>query len=671
MAVRVSHINSNVTTLVNDFDHSFVMKRAIGEVSGVLFSDLVTKPELDLNTSTWEVSIWECVIIGTRTASQPIANQKMMLRVNLYESEIMSLTEWNKIYLEIDDTLLQDQSLIEDSWASTDYALWKTIATLKSTPVYPSHPNYIKLWEITTWPIYTDVRVATRMSDDAIDLPNNTDFQTLETSVNNNTSAISSLTAWATLVVETAGEDLIVSNTWWSVFYWKGEEAVLQETETGTVQFGDTTKEMLRLAVSVANLPTISQIIREISFKIKKIWNPTDKINYRIMKKCAVSSALTAYHSNEITNIEIDVADITGITEYIKRDAGKIACEDYYTEAVYQRNNSLDRWAKELADFIRIEVSRTGAQDAVNCYALWYTGSDVKANYSFESYDGASWNAETGDLCFRLMFWFWEDKIRQSNPKMTETATVDWIIDESISKDTTWNIIIWWQKDSLNVDIWSTYYLNNTIYWPWNRNETYYFINSTVDRPSLYTPFEFTEDATILWIIVSAQVSDLWLGSVCYYIGIYEDNWVSKPTVNLGTKMGMDRRNPQWTNALSGFYFAIPYSVVASTKIWIKENWSHISEDIQNVSTTIWNSSVAWYPVYNTEWWRGALADKSSWIQLIVQAKWGVDTKVSFIPGSTNWLNSPSNFMIWKWVKSDKINILTNEQNAMRSLGVA
>lgn len=198
MTVRVSHINSNVTTLVNDFDHSFVMKRAIGEVSWVLFSDLTTKPEFDLNTTTWEISIWECVIMGTRTASQPIASQKMMLRVNLYETEIMAVTNWNKIYIEIDDTLLQDQSLIEDSGASTDFALGKTIATLKSTAAYPTHPNYIKLREITwAWPTTADdVRVATRISDNAVNLPANQDFIDLWVDVTDNANSITSLLSW-------------------------------------------------------------------------------------------------------------------------------------------------------------------------------------------------------------------------------------------------------------------------------------------------------------------------------------------------------------------------------------------------------------------------------------------------------------------------------------------
>jgi hypothetical protein len=45
--------------------------------------------------------------------------------------------------------LLQDPTLIEDPSGSSDYALGKNIAELKSTASYPTHPNYIKLWEVS------------------------------------------------------------------------------------------------------------------------------------------------------------------------------------------------------------------------------------------------------------------------------------------------------------------------------------------------------------------------------------------------------------------------------------------------------------------------------------------------------------------------------------------
>jgi hypothetical protein len=201
MAIRTTHIDSNFATQVHDYDHSFVTKRAIGEESGVLFSNLTTKPEFDLNTWTGEIAMGECVIIWTRIVSQPIANQKMMLRVNLYEAETVSLTVWNKIYIEINDSLLQDPTLIEDPSGSSDYALGNNIAELKSTASYPTHPNYIKLWEVSAWPVYTDMRVGTRYSDDALNLPLNQDFIDVQTETTSNTNTINALTSWGIVAI--------------------------------------------------------------------------------------------------------------------------------------------------------------------------------------------------------------------------------------------------------------------------------------------------------------------------------------------------------------------------------------------------------------------------------------------------------------------------------------
>jgi len=51
-----------------------------------------------------------------------------------------------KIYIELDQTLIDDPTLIEDTYPSTDYAQGKNIGELKRADERPTNPH-IKLWE--------------------------------------------------------------------------------------------------------------------------------------------------------------------------------------------------------------------------------------------------------------------------------------------------------------------------------------------------------------------------------------------------------------------------------------------------------------------------------------------------------------------------------------------
>lgn len=171
MTQRVSILNSNETLLVNDFDFLFIENRLLDNTWGVLFSNLSSKPEFDLNLSTWEVSSWEAIIHVTRTASQPIANEDFFLRYESSSTETVSIVANSKIYIEIDNTLLQDPTLIEDSSGSTTYGNWLSIWAITSSTTYPTHNNYIKLREIdATWSIKTDVRNTPQIDGDKVDM---------------------------------------------------------------------------------------------------------------------------------------------------------------------------------------------------------------------------------------------------------------------------------------------------------------------------------------------------------------------------------------------------------------------------------------------------------------------------------------------------------------------
>jgi hypothetical protein len=56
----------------------------------------------------------------------PIVNQKVALRYYLSDTKTLTGTG-TKIFIEVDQTLIDDPTLIEDTYPSTDFALGKNI----------------------------------------------------------------------------------------------------------------------------------------------------------------------------------------------------------------------------------------------------------------------------------------------------------------------------------------------------------------------------------------------------------------------------------------------------------------------------------------------------------------------------------------------------------------
>lgn len=169
MVQRVSLINSNNTQLNSDYDFSKIEKYLMDETTGVLFSDLSNKPEFDLDLWSGELSAGTAIVKCTRTASQPIANQSFYVIFQSSETVSVNVSVGRKIFIEIENSLVQDPTLIEDTPPSTDYAQWFNIGSIKSETSYPAHWNYIKLFEITSWPTKVDYRQYPQIKWDLID----------------------------------------------------------------------------------------------------------------------------------------------------------------------------------------------------------------------------------------------------------------------------------------------------------------------------------------------------------------------------------------------------------------------------------------------------------------------------------------------------------------------
>jgi len=170
---RVSLLNSYQTLLNDDSDFSRFESRLTNFWSWVLFSDMAAKPEFDISGTSWTATItsWEAIITTTRATSSPITWKKTPVRYQLSDTKILTwLVSWSKIYIEIDQTLVDNPTLIQDTYPSTDYANWLNIWTLTHATSRPATNTYIPLWELSwiTW-TWTDWRSMPKIKGNRID----------------------------------------------------------------------------------------------------------------------------------------------------------------------------------------------------------------------------------------------------------------------------------------------------------------------------------------------------------------------------------------------------------------------------------------------------------------------------------------------------------------------
>lgn len=147
---RTSMIDSNKTQLNSDYDYSMLRKWALGNKGGLLKkSDFVfdkSKGELSAGSE-----IAEAVILCKRPTSYPIQNQTFLAQFQFIGTlENLQTVEGTKIYIEIKENLIMDPTLIADQPGSTSFAKGFDIGEIKATPEWPSHENYLKLYEISS-----------------------------------------------------------------------------------------------------------------------------------------------------------------------------------------------------------------------------------------------------------------------------------------------------------------------------------------------------------------------------------------------------------------------------------------------------------------------------------------------------------------------------------------
>lgn len=147
---RTSMIDSNKTQLNSDYDYSMLRKWALGNKGGLL-----KKSDFIFDKSKGELSagseIAEAVILCKRPTSYPIQNQTFLAQFQFTgKLENLQTVEGTKIYIEIKENLIMDPTLIADQPGSTNFAKGFDIGEIKATPEWPSHENFLKLYEISS-----------------------------------------------------------------------------------------------------------------------------------------------------------------------------------------------------------------------------------------------------------------------------------------------------------------------------------------------------------------------------------------------------------------------------------------------------------------------------------------------------------------------------------------
>ncbi len=140
-------INSNNTQRNSDHDFTKLRKRILGNQGGV-----ESKEQFVFDNDTKKLSagsdIATAYILCTRPASNPIPNQKFLAQFEFTGSlDFLNITNGDKIFIEIKENLVNDPTLIEDLDSQTSYNQGLGIWEIKMAKNYPSHSNFLKLYE--------------------------------------------------------------------------------------------------------------------------------------------------------------------------------------------------------------------------------------------------------------------------------------------------------------------------------------------------------------------------------------------------------------------------------------------------------------------------------------------------------------------------------------------
>ena len=480
MVERVGLINSNQTTLNNDFDFSAFEGWLTGFTSWVMFSDTTVRWEFGLSWSTSPtVTSGQAIIYVTRATSTPIANQKIPLRYQMDSSkQFLNATSGSKIYIEVTQTLIDNPTLIQDVYPATDYAMGKNIATMNMASLYPSTNTYLKLWEYndTSW---VDVRVMPKLKANRMDfIDADWNFST-EWSI----TAQDIVALWNTSTNGTSSATNFVSPKWnlqWQIdtLWWLSFPMALYDS---TYMAGEAITAWQ--CVFVESWPTAAQATTKqnigdvvwntrVSFPIIWTWVAGNTFKVNICKTG------TGHNSNQNLNFRIET-DNAGSPSWTLADANAtatIAPASLTTSLADTTLTLTGAFTPVLWTKYHI-VARQGSSlnyadtivNATNYYNIWYSLNDTSTR-NWWQYNGTSWvstySPVTDVATNNPTVQYWGPATYKG---MKFTATKDIYLISFLRS--TWNTMsarvidsIWTVLTSSFTISWDTYTLNSPIF---------------------------------------------------------------------------------------------------------------------------------------------------------------------------------------------------------------
>ena len=441
MAQRTAFLNSDAKWYNKDFHHTWIHNYLIKQ-PWVFFSNYQTKPEFALGN--WQIAWGKAIIRCTRTTGT-FAGEEILACFESTATESIS-TSWNKkVFIEIPQVYVNDSTAITDTltwWAN----LW--VWRIVSDSDYPSHTNYIPLWEISNgdWQNATDVRpeVLRRGKPNTISYFGwNWEEERIDIDNSSLNKYLMSNWAWVAPSWEEGG------GGWgWS---WENFK------RTFTADENLLAKSMFWIVAR----PTLTDVDDYMDFWTTTVQNVFFSAYLNWEDFNALTLNLAWYNSPaDSLSVRIETLDANGKPSWTLVDVWAYWTVTLSSATLSDVTINLADTVSWLAPHTKVAVvlSRTGSYSDSNCYRLWILKSVNRITQLYVSYEG-SYSSISFSWCVACD-WF-------STEAVVQATGINWITPIWYSEtgaiagnDFTW--IIEWTFAYDTANVWDIMYLSNT-----------------------------------------------------------------------------------------------------------------------------------------------------------------------------------------------------------------
>lgn len=646
MAQRTAFLNSDAKWYNKDFHHTWISNYMLKQ-PWVMFSNYSTKPEFALGN--WQIAWGKAIIRCTRTTGT-FAGEEILACFESTATESIS-TSWNKkVFIEIPQVYVNDSTAITDTltwWAN----LW--VWRIVSDSDYPSHTNYIPLWEISNgdWQNATDVRpeVLRRGKPNTISYFGwNWEEERIDIDNSSLNKYLMSNWAW----VAPSWEE------WGGWGGWSGEN--FKRTFTADEDL------LAKSMFWVETLPTVSNIDASIEFwttEIEKLFFTTI-LNWEDFSSIVLNLKSVNSPSDSLS-IRIETLDANWKPSWTLVDVwayGTVSPTSTATDTTISLSGTVT-WLTAHTK-VAVVISRSWTASDSNYYELWCL-DDTNVITAIQEYDGSVWSGWYVSGCITCA-WFASDAVVQATSlnwvewtwycETWATAGNDftWILQGTVDYtwattwtkyylsstgvlSTTWTVLVWyWVEDwVLKIESWTT------INW-----ECWALSLKTVNSQSLIWSWNIqiewqkTYDA-IVASDGSWDYTTIYAAVTAWKYNLFIKNWNYTETEKLNVTwwyLQLIWESRTWVNV----------SISASTGSWAYiELWSSPKYlYIKNINFNITLSQYVWY-----------LVNESSQFFLRIEScdftyskTWESRRYLLYCTSCVDWKDFATKQQVWSWV---------------------